>query len=99
MENALAACEDPGVLTIECRECDCDGGPGLEIVFVDNGPGFADGVAGSIFQPFFTTKQKGTGLGLAIAKRIIESHGGHINVGQLTAGTDPGARISIRIPR
>ena len=33
-----------------------------------------------IFNPFFTTRQEGTGLGLAITHRIVQGHGGHIEV-------------------
>ncbi len=46
----------------------------------DNGPGIPDPIRESIFQPFFSTKEEGTGLGLSIARRIIEDHGGCLNL-------------------
>jgi PAS domain S-box-containing protein len=51
------------------------------ITVADNGCGMSEEVARSIFKPFFTTKEgRGTGLGLALADRIIEVHGGRIQV-------------------
>ncbi|WP_176637639.1 sensor histidine kinase [Desulfolutivibrio sulfoxidireducens] len=46
----------------------------------DTGPGVPESIADRIFQPFFTTKGEGSGLGLAIAKRIVEEHGGWVNL-------------------
>jgi signal transduction histidine kinase len=46
----------------------------------DNGPGVPDGIKEQIFQPFFSTKEEGTGLGLSIALRIVEDHGGCLNL-------------------
>ncbi len=48
----------------------------------DNGPGIPPAVKDKIFDPFFTTKPvgKGTGLGLSISYKIIEKHGGKIEV-------------------
>ena len=61
----------------------------------------AGSVRDTLFKPFVTTKQEGTGLGLPICRRIIEEHGGTIEVAQ---GRDPrecktdGACFRIRLP-
>lgn len=81
MENALAACPDVGQLTVSCVAVTESAQPCLRVIFQDNGPGFTQKSAESVFVPFFTTKQKGTGLGMAISKRIVEAHGGRIEVG------------------
>lgn len=52
----------------------------LEIRFRDTGVGIPSSDLKSLFIPFFTTKEKGTGLGLPISQRIIENHGGTIEV-------------------
>lgn len=50
-----------------------------EVHFIDNGPGMADDVKGSMFEPFVTTKEdKGVGLGLYISYKIVGKHGGEI---------------------
>ncbi len=46
----------------------------------DDGPGVPESLRETIFQPFFTSKGEGSGLGLAIARRIMEEHGGWINL-------------------
>jgi two-component system sensor histidine kinase AtoS len=46
----------------------------------DSGQGMPEEVCKKVFEPFFTTKQRGTGLGLAIVKKIIDLHGGKIEV-------------------
>jgi signal transduction histidine kinase len=52
----------------------------LEIRFRDSGIGIPPADLRNLFIPFFTTKEKGTGLGLPISQRIIENHGGTIEV-------------------
>jgi signal transduction histidine kinase len=52
----------------------------IEIRFRDTGVGIPPGDIKNLFIPFFTTKEKGTGLGLPISQRIIENHGGTIEV-------------------
>lgn len=46
----------------------------------DNGPGVSTERLEEVFNPYFTTREKGTGLGLSISNRIVEAHGGFIEV-------------------
>jgi two-component system nitrogen regulation sensor histidine kinase GlnL len=52
----------------------------VEIRICDNGPGISADIRKSIFQPFVSTKANGQGLGLALVTKIIEDHGGVINI-------------------
>ncbi len=52
----------------------------LRIEFRDNGRGIPSSILPHIFDPFFTTKDEGTGLGLSVSKKVIENHGGMMNV-------------------
>lgn len=67
----------------------------LEIIISDTGIGIQPDDFDKIFQPFFTTKNKGTGLGLAICYRIIENHGGLIEV---NSKVNLGTNIIIKLP-
>ncbi|MBI5748107.1 MAG: hypothetical protein HZA00_03205 [Nitrospinae bacterium] len=48
-----------------------------------------------IFEPYFTTKESGIGLGLALTKRIVEEHGGSINI---TSENGKGTIAAIELP-
>jgi PAS domain S-box-containing protein len=96
LENALDACADPVEIRARWSEARIDGRPALRIVIRDNGPGLGPEQAARIFKPFYTTKVKGTGLGLAIAQRIVEAHGGCIEVGR---GGGIGAEFVLLLPR
>src|SRR5262249_2160943 len=96
LENSLAACADPTVITVEWSETVLEGRVALRLVIRDNGPGLSPEARQRIFEPFFTTKTHGTGLGMAISKRIVEAHYGQIAVGSNGAS---GAEIVLTLPR
>ena len=67
----------------------------LRVIISDSGQGIARQDIDKIFHPFFTTKTGGTGLGLAIVYRIIEDHGGTIDV---ESEPGKGTHFSIALP-
>jgi PAS domain S-box-containing protein len=95
LENALAACKDPVVISIACREIKSVDHPLVEVTIEDNGPGFNAAAIHRVFEPFYTTKSTGTGLGLAIVKRVVDAHGGEATASVATGG---GARIRLTLP-
>jgi signal transduction histidine kinase len=65
------------------------------IEFKDDGKGISEEDLKVIFDPFFTTKENGTGLGLSLSYRIIQNHGGTINV---ESEVGVGTKITIKLP-
>ncbi len=62
----------------------------------DSGIGMTEEVKTKLFMPFFTTKEDGNGLGLATAKKVIEAHGGEI---QVESELDRASVFTIFIPK
>ncbi len=60
----------------------------------DDGPGIPAEVRHRVFEALFTTRERGTGLGLALCRRILEAHGGTIEVETM----DSGASILLTLP-
>jgi signal transduction histidine kinase len=89
--NAIQAMPDGGRLTISTSQRKGRRGTPagmLEVRFRDTGTGIAPEKLKKLFIPFFTTKERGTGLGLPISQRIVQNHGGSIEVrSQVGKGT------------
>jgi nitrogen fixation/metabolism regulation signal transduction histidine kinase len=68
-------------------------GEAVRLAILDNGPGFAPKILARAFEPYVTSKARGTGLGLPMVKKIIDEHGGRIDVQNRPDGS--GASVSI----
>jgi two-component system sensor histidine kinase HydH len=89
--NSMQAMPEGGAIYIELFA----NGNTLTILFSDEGPGISDETLNKIWEPFFTTKDKGSGLGLPIVKKIIEGHGGTIEIDN---GPHRGAQVTVTLP-
>jgi PAS domain S-box-containing protein len=69
---------------------------GVHVSIRDHGAGMPPEIREKAFEPFYTTKHRGTGLGLPIARRVIEAHGGQI---EIAAAEGSGTIVSIHLPQ
>jgi signal transduction histidine kinase len=96
MVNACEAMKGGGSMVIREEEAlDPSLGQVAVVRVRDTGPGIVEGLRAKIFEPFFTTKEEGSGLGLSIAFRIVEDHGGRLD---LESGEGQGAEFSLILP-
>ena len=89
-EDALADAENPCIVVRTQAQAG-----GLWVTISDNGSGFPHELMQRIFEPYVTTKPKGTGLGLVIVKKIIEEHGGSVEIANVAPH---GARVTLNFP-
>ncbi len=92
LQNAIQSMENGGTLTIETY---CDE-HSVSLRVSDTGVGIAQENLDKIFEPFFSTKHAGTGLGLHVSQRIVEGHGGEL---QIDSELGEGTTVLIRFPR
>jgi PAS domain S-box-containing protein len=89
--NAAQAMNGKGAVTVRAAA-----GEGWHRVLVkDQGAGIPAEIRVDLFRPFKTTKARGTGLGMATAKRLVDLHGGRIDVVCPAAG---GTEITVHLP-
>ena len=89
-QDAVAGAADPQIEVVSARV-----GAMLRLSVADNGTGFPDKLLARVFEPYVTTKPKGTGLGLSIVKKIIEEHGGRVEIENVVPH---GASVTIALP-
>ena len=96
MENACEAMTGGGSIVIrEEAGSRPPVGDAAIIRLSDTGPGIPEEIRQKVFEPFFSTKEEGSGLGLSIAFRIVEEHGGLL---ELTSQESAGATFVITLP-
>jgi len=94
VRNAAQARADGAEVVVSLRESAA--GDGTDLVVEDHGVGMTPEVLARIGEPFFTTKgERGTGLGLGIARRIVDEHGGKLEV-RSQAGQ--GTTVTVHLP-
>ncbi|TDI36585.1 MAG: sensor histidine kinase [Acidobacteria bacterium] len=93
--NATEAVPAGGVIFVRTKQQETDNGLVAIVSIEDNGAGIEESDMGSIFEAFFTTKSLGTGLGLTNARKVIELHGGRIEVASVAG---QGTTITMTLP-
>ncbi len=97
IENLVRnACEaQEGTKGIVRLNVQADGDQHVLFRVCDAGPGIPKSQERHLFKPFYTTRSDGTGVGLALVKKVIQEHGGSVNVSKSDLG---GTCFSLRVP-
>lgn len=94
LKNAREALRDGGEIRLETGLV--PDRPGwVRLAVSDTGPGITPELRSKIFVPFFTTKEDGTGLGLTVSYRIVEDHGGLLEV---SSAPGAGTTFTVLLP-
>ena len=106
IENAMQAMDSGGTLTVRLHAAALDeenpktpeslGMEGVMVEIIDTGEGMDTQVRRRAKDPFFTTRPSGTGLGLAIVDRIVDAHGGRI---EIDSHAGQGTKVTVHLPR
>jgi two-component system, NtrC family, nitrogen regulation sensor histidine kinase GlnL len=103
--DAVAGRPDPtvtfetSVASLRLRQASGRTRPLARLSIQDNGPGIPEPMVQRLFTPFATSKPAGTGLGLAISRRIVEAHGGRIEVKNRAAtGAEANVYLPLEVP-
>jgi signal transduction histidine kinase len=72
-----------------------DGAVAVALHFSDEGQGMSSDDRAQALKPFFTTRPTGTGLGLPIAQRVVEAHGGALDIESVVGR---GTTVIVRLP-
>jgi signal transduction histidine kinase len=91
--NAADAMSEGGKISVTTSSSNGN----VVIEFKDNGTGMTEEIRAKVFEPFYSHgKKHGTGLGLPIAKKIIDDHGGEI---QISSAVSKGTTVRLLLPQ
>ena len=93
--NALEAVHQDGELRVDVRLLRHNGRPHVRVEVRDTGQGMAQPDLRRALAPFFSTRPDGTGFGLPICKRVVETHGGELEVESVL---DVGTLVRVLLP-
>ncbi|MBT6722387.1 MAG: sensor histidine kinase [Planctomycetaceae bacterium] len=91
VKNALESMQDGGELTAITRVTPV----GIAMDLIDTGCGMSDNTALNMFNAFYTTKPAGSGLGLPMARKVVQAHGGRIDV---QSQEEQGTKFTLEFP-
>ena len=96
--NALDALDEAGTHepVLQVMSGDNLAGDEVWVRVQDNGPGIDDDTRAKIWSPFYTTKESGTGLGLALSRKIVDAHGGDM---ELNSRPGEGTEFVLTFPK
>ena len=89
--NGIQSMDNGGILTVSTAKTVNT----IKVMVTDTGCGIDSKNLGRVFDPYFTTKPEGTGLGMAMSAKIVEEHGGTIN---LHSTKEKGTSVTVEIP-
>jgi PAS domain S-box-containing protein len=92
LQNAVEAMPNGGVIKIQILQYNSDS---IICRFLDQGMGISEERMKKIGEPFYSTKEKGTGLGLMVSQKIIQEHGGRINIESIV---NKGSTVEVILP-
>jgi signal transduction histidine kinase len=95
LRNATEAMPGGGAIALAVEASGAPGDGWAVLRVSDRGSGIPPEDAERIFDPFYSTKVRGTGLGLAVVHRIVDEHGGTIEVQPRAGG---GTTFLVRLP-
>lgn len=93
--NAIEFTDQGSRIRVSAKSIRVSGSQHLELSVTDSGPGIDPAKISRLFDPFYTTKAQGSGLGLSNVKRIVEAHGGTVEV---RSRKGSGATFVMRLP-
>lgn len=96
VQNAQDAMAGQPGASVLVRTRRSESGRWVRLTVIDQGTGFAEHILKRAFEPYVTSKARGTGLGLAVVKKMMDEHGGQVDISnRVVDGKVVGAQVSL----